>query len=514
MSSLQVAVMAYDANIAAGVSEAEAKKIYDKTVADIEREYQNGRVDVTYGTIDFGLSTIFDAFEEEMKLAQDKGWFNVGNKINAVLDLDSAFKFDDGEGDIYGNIEFFAYRVSESIQTELYAVKPEVREAMAELLEELEPTMAEYESIAASSRKAGKQVPKNVREGLTEYNELKALSGDVDAINYLIGEGFSKDPTFLNTLATVEGAGKAIDKNVAKGLLNNMSVVRDEATGVVTGIKNSVTGETTAITPELVENMKALGVDLTDGLKKGADSEMASQKKSWLDWAIWPWNWFTEENEINSPSKLFERGGQDIVRGLKNGLTVSSLKDRLSEMWDKAKSWWSGKSDLEDAKVDVGLKKDGWTTIKSWIGKIPGVSQAVSLAKSGWSTVKKWVGTIPSVSQLVKLAKSGWTSVKKWVGTMPTLSAGIKLVKSGWTSVKKWLGDLNFNLGFKLPKIKVEWGEKTYAGFTIKYPKGFSTYAKGGFPDMGELFIAREAGPEMVGKIGSRTTVANNQQIV
>lgn len=37
--------------------------------------------------------------------------------------------------------------------------------------------------------------------------------------------------------------------------------------------------------------------------------------------------------------------------------------------------------------------------------------------------------------------------------------------------------------------------------------------AGGGFPDMGEVFIAREAGPEMVGNIGGRTAVANNDQI-
>lgn len=39
-------------------------------------------------------------------------------------------------------------------------------------------------------------------------------------------------------------------------------------------------------------------------------------------------------------------------------------------------------------------------------------------------------------------------------------------------------------------------------------------YATGGFPDHGEMFIAREAGPELVGRIGSRTAVANNDQIV
>ena len=39
-------------------------------------------------------------------------------------------------------------------------------------------------------------------------------------------------------------------------------------------------------------------------------------------------------------------------------------------------------------------------------------------------------------------------------------------------------------------------------------------YASGGFPDTGELFVAREAGPELVGTIGGKTAVANNDDIV
>lgn len=39
-------------------------------------------------------------------------------------------------------------------------------------------------------------------------------------------------------------------------------------------------------------------------------------------------------------------------------------------------------------------------------------------------------------------------------------------------------------------------------------------FASGGFPEMGQLFIAREAGPELVGKMGSKNVVANNAQIV
>lgn len=39
-------------------------------------------------------------------------------------------------------------------------------------------------------------------------------------------------------------------------------------------------------------------------------------------------------------------------------------------------------------------------------------------------------------------------------------------------------------------------------------------FASGGFPSEGQLFMAREAGPELVGTVGGRTAVANNDQIV
>ena len=39
-------------------------------------------------------------------------------------------------------------------------------------------------------------------------------------------------------------------------------------------------------------------------------------------------------------------------------------------------------------------------------------------------------------------------------------------------------------------------------------------FASGGFPSEGQLFMAREAGPELVGTMGGRTAVANNDQIV
>lgn len=50
--------------------------------------------------------------------------------------------------------------------------------------------------------------------------------------------------------------------------------------------------------------------------------------------------------------------------------------------------------------------------------------------------------------------------------------------------------------------------------FLENFKTTVSLKADGGFVDTGQMFVAREAGPELVGKIGNKTAVANNDQIV
>lgn len=70
-----------------------------------------------------------------------------------------------------------------------------------------------------------------------------------------------------------------------------------------------------------------------------------------------------------------------------------------------------------------------------------------------------------------------------------------------------------FHLDFKGLKIG---GVQIIPAFNkrlVNIPK-IKQFAEGGFPNEGQLFVAREAGAEMVGNIGRRTAVANNDQIV
>ena len=55
---------------------------------------------------------------------------------------------------------------------------------------------------------------------------------------------------------------------------------------------------------------------------------------------------------------------------------------------------------------------------------------------------------------------------------------------------------------------------KATGGIFAGHWQPITAYASGGGPNTGEMFVARESGPEMVGTIGGHTAVMNNDQIV
>ena len=119
---------------------------------------------------------------------------------------------------------------------------------------------------------------------------------------------------------------------------------------------------------------------------------------------------------------------------------------------------------------------------------------------------------------------SNWWSWQKdnWGAWFRSLG---KSISDWWDGIVEWWRNLEFpSLHIDLPHLTVSWDynipswQQTVADFLFDkkaIPRiDVSWYASGGFPSMGEVFVAREAGPEMVGSIGGRTAVANNDQIV
>jgi len=121
---------------------------------------------------------------------------------------------------------------------------------------------------------------------------------------------------------------------------------------------------------------------------------------------------------------------------------------------------------------------------------------------------------IETVTTQMATLKDTFTSVASTASSAFTSINWYSIGNQAATAFKRGLKSV------KMPKFSVSWTTtsksasilgKTFS-ISIPYPS-ISLYAKGGFPTAGELFMANEAGPELVGRIGNRTAVANQDQI-
>lgn len=164
----------------------------------------------------------------------------------------------------------------------------------------------------------------------------------------------------------------------------------------------------------------------------------------------------------------------------------NSVKEKTIEVWNGIKDWLS----------------TAWNSIKTTASSVwSSVSTTVS---NTWTTIK--TNASKFMSNLLDTFKTKFEKLKQ------TVTDAISRIKSAFNF--DWhLPDL------ELPHISVSYSDAPWAlarffGIYSIPHLSVDWYANGGFPDAGQLFIANDAGPEMVGSIGGKTAVANNDQIV
>lgn len=215
----------------------------------------------------------------------------------------------------------------------------------------------------------------------------------------------------------------------------------------------------------------------------------------------------------------------DTIDSVKNVITTfNNLKTKVGEVIDQVpllkQAYGSLKTFFSDLfNKDSGIGKivsDGFDYILSkgaavinWLKEKLGIGSAgASSAGSAGSNVLGAVGsTAASGGALSNLGAYGGIGAGVGLG----LSGGIQW----WKDMIGTWKDSDKSAGTKvLESIKHTLWDLSPIGALANLGKKIFGFASGGFPDAGQLFIAREAGAEMVGSLGGHTAVANNDQIV
>jgi hypothetical protein len=217
---------------------------------------------------------------------------------------------------------------------------------------------------------------------------------------------------------------------------------------------------------------------------------------------------------------------------------VKSLSGTIDSIKNVVKTFNDLKTKVGEVIDQVPVLKDAYNGLKTFFSNLFGAdSGVVKIVSDGWDLIKTKAGeALTFISGKIKAlgvggasgSSSGLASTLGAIGST-ALPAGagvlgvgaalglgianniqwVKDLKNTWSDSSKSFGEKVFNtVNDTLTDIFNPFGA------VIKIAKNKFGFADGGFPDDGQLFLARESGPEFVGSMGGHTAVANNDQIV
>ena len=329
--------------------------------------------------------------------------------------------------------------------------------------------------------------------GMFEEAELspwaKWLQDHLSAIKVLVG-----------SIATGIAAWK-----LATGFMNAIQKVKE----IIDGIKKFFSKDTALENPlnkvEIPQNLKDLEElvkNINSGLKGIGDVDFGDLK-----------------------TKLDGLGGlADKLSGLTDGL--SALNSLIPALLGAV----AGLLLSNLAKITV---KTDYSTVETAIEKVNELRSLLDPAadetgRSPWATKidvdYSVMDVVQDVSEITRETiimdslianteiKKQWASYPLWVYSS-VLSPVVAYVRDAVAQINSALNSIQRNITVSV-NVKYNYSSSSFGGGTSRGGGAGREFAEGGFPKVGQLFIAREAGPELVGQMGNRTAVANNAQIV
>lgn len=390
------------------------------------------------------------------------------------------------------------------------------------------------------------------KNGITDKNSYKwlwslasAATGAYMAFGKL-GAGF----TLL--IGGIAGVVTAIKDIIDKGKATQESLVQislgiaaiSGAIAILTGNPISLIITAVATVAALIikywEPIKTFFANLWEGISKAATNV---------------WNWISEraQSVADFVQKIWaavKKFFSDLWSGIQVAATnawriiliaINAVVEPVEKAWNAAVEFFAG--------VWEGIKKaasDAWAAIQSAIDAVvEPVETAWNNAKLSfdaiWSAIQvaatnAWRIILTAIKAVIEPVETAWNAAKT---VFDTVWSGIQTAaETAWNAIKSAINAVLTPIQNVINKLKKFFGlpsnktvtltENVVRTYTYKELRespsaqmevlsgeaGVSKRASGGIVPSGQMFIAREAGPELVGTMGGHTAVANNQQIV
>lgn len=289
---------------------------------------------------------------------------------------------------------------------------------------------------------------------------LEAITGLINGISWIVEKMTWLAQNWSSGWSWIEEAGANFIGNIVDHISSGWQNICDTTEQIWNGIKEFLA---------LVwEGIKLIIIGVLTAVQNFIVQALANIL------AKWNYYWYT----IKEFCSTLWNGIKELAT-----TTFTAIRDKLSEIWDAVR----------------GTIEEKWTAIKEWFSGI-------------WTAIKE----IFRLDEMLEVGKGImtklWDGMKNvWDNVLSWLNGIIDFIGNAWDNIVDGAKNL-----FRRAKEEEEEEEEDDEGVTSKGTVTAGSvrgHASGGFPRRGQLFVAREGGPELVGQWGGRAAVANNMQI-
>lgn len=358
----------------------------------------------------------------------------------------------------------------------------ELKTATSELWEAVKTTISE--KWTAIKNFFTETIPQIISDIVGWFSELPSKIGT--AISTLISSIF---PTWGNDISTW----------ISSSIPEKIKMIIDLFKGIPQGVYNAVTS--------MGRTIEKIGKWMWEGIKKGLLSLVPSGVKEVVSGML---SGTKSAAEIHSPSKLFKREvgaylGAGIVEGMEE--SVKGAGSVIDEIVDKVSGGGSLAPVVSVEAPDISQWDATWAILRENFERLK--ADIISSMNTFYATISAMTTNFGTVSKaqitayLLKVYDNIYNTFDAIRQTLQQVSDEVTRMLNQMVSDANSLAGLT---GKKYSHV---------GGYTMQQAQRFNIemFANGGFPRSGELFIAREAGPELVGSIGGKTAVGGNDQI-
>lgn len=417
-----------------------------------------------------------------------------------------------------------------------------------------------------------------IANGIARTTELRVriekITGEVDEqtianfemAKQLIDEIFVLDADANKTSAEIELINEKIE--ILNGLgLEGIALSFDKTTEHVTQTKESVLATMDALLQQYkiealrdsyIESYKAqyqATSDVTKAQNELSKAETASAKATG-DLTIAQSSLKKAEKELN---EFLDKNSDSLTNNIGLNDELIDTYNTLTEGVDKAneqvnlarKAQEQATEEIDKAKEHLGLANVAYNEATEKVGELEEalINLSTTSGKETENFVKNGENMMAGLEQgLLAGGKKAEAAIETTNANMQRITevsndmnspsvvykdyginmmAGLEIgLKEGWDKIKSWWKSLTLEpFHIQVPHFNIYWdynllpttqkvASQVY-GVAALPSMNVSWYAKGGYgiPN-GQLFVANEAGPELVGQMNGKNTVANQGQIV